>query len=174
MKRLLFTIAIIAIVFPCTSHAQSFGVWHSGVTDTGDAFYAATINDSGNLLGQYCYPSKGNCIWLLGMRTACEEGAQYPVLANSDAGSSHINVYCSAKLDNGMYRYVFSEHDAIDKIITKGLKVGFAVPLQSDQFRVVRFDLNGSSRAITKMLNLVEKAQNKSSLKETGTRDQDL
>jgi hypothetical protein len=167
-------LSFLFVVVSSASHAQSSDTWTTGVTDSGEMLYAATINDSGNLLGEYCSPSTGNCIWLLGMSTACKEGDQYPILANSDAGAAHIMVYCSAKLDNGLYRYVFTEFDSINNIVTKGLRVGFAVPLQADQFRVVRFDLSGSNRALALMLEAAQKAQKKPTSKPTGTRDQDL
>lgn len=172
---LLLSIFTILITFHNSSNAQSRDEWFTGVTDSGDKlFYAATMNESGNILGQYCDPSTGNCIWLLGMSTVCKEGDQYPVLANSDASSAHILVYCSARLDNGHYRYVFTEFDVINNIVMKGVRVGFAVPLQADQFRVVRFNLSGSNRAIASMRAAAEKIQKKSSSKSTGTKDQDL
>lgn len=130
------------------AQAEQAGAWTTGVTNDGEAVYAATVNDSGNVLGQYCFPGADSCIWFLGMRTACEEGSTYPVLANSDSGAAHISVYCSDQVDAGLYRYVFSEFDQIDELVRKGMRVGFAVPLQSDNFRVVRFDLTGSVRAL--------------------------
>jgi hypothetical protein len=172
VKKLVATAYL--VIAPCISYAETFGSWMTGVTDTGDGLYAATQNDSGNLLGQYCFPSEGNCIWLLGMATACKEGDQYAVLANSDAGAGHLNVYCSAKLDNGLYRYVFLEFDAIQNIVTKGMRVGFAVPLEGDQFRVVRFDLGGSNRALAVMRSAAEQIQKQMPSRATGTRDQNL
>lgn len=174
--ELLLTVGVV-VLFTATSgvsRAQSFGTWTTGATDSGDFLYAATINDSGNLLGEYCSPSTGNCMWLLGMSTACKEGDQYPVLANSDAGAAQISVYCSAKLDNGQYRYVFTEFDAINNLVTKGLRVGFAVPLQADQFRVIRFDLGSSNQALELMRQTAQAVQKNSPSRTTGTRDQNL
>lgn len=156
------------------SAAQAADTWDTGVTDDGEALYAATVNDSGNLLGQYCVLSSGNCAWLLGMVTGCKEGDSYPVLANSDAGSSHIYVQCSAQLDNGLYRYVFNDFEEIDDLVKKGLRVGFAVPLQGDQFRVVRFDLGGSNRALALMQGALAQANRGRSSRSANTRDQDL
>lgn len=168
MKNLLFAIIII-IVLPI----QSFGAWTTGITNEGNLYYAATVNDSGNLLGEYCSPDTGDCIWILGIASACKEGDQYPVLGNSDVGSAHITVYCSAKLDNGLYRYVFSKFDDINDLIIKGLKVGFAIPLQADQFRVIRFDLGDSNRAINAMnAAVVEQTKKKVTPKTSGTKDE--
>ncbi|MGB4294144.1 MAG: hypothetical protein WBJ16_00725 [Smithellaceae bacterium] len=173
-QLLLLSIIVIILSVHYTVQAESFGEWFTGITDSGELIYATTINDSGNLLGQYCAPSTGNCVWLLGMSTACKEDDQYPVLANSDVGAVHITVRCDAKLDKGLYRYVFTDFDIMNNIVTKGLRVGFAVPLQADQFRVVRFDLNGARRAITLMRAAAEEAHQKASSKTSGTKDQNL
>lgn len=176
MRLVLLCLAsIAAIVSNGYSYAESFGEWHTGATESKEKlFFAITVNDSGNLLGQFCSPDTGNCIWLLGMSASCNEGDQYPVLTNSDKGAAHILVYCDTKLDNGLYRYVFTDFDTINDFVMKGSKIGFAVPLQSDQFRVVRFNLVGSNRAITVMRSIAEKAQKRLPSKNTGTRDQNL
>ena len=145
MKKL-FIIVIIIMALP----SHSFGEWLNGVTDDGESYYAATMNDSGNILGLYCYPASDNCIWLLGMSTACKEGDQYLVLSNSDKGSSPITLYCHRKLTNNVYSYAFTDFDLINNIVTKGIRVGFAVPLESDQFKVIRFNLSSSNVELQK------------------------
>ena len=149
-----FSITVVSLLLNNFTNAQqSFGAWITGETDSNKTgvklYFAATTNDSGNLLGQYC--GAENCIWLLGMNSSCQSGDSYPVLTNSNKGSIPLYVHCDAKLDNGLYRYVFSNFDAINELIIKGTRIGFAFPLQSDEFRVVRFDLTGSSRAISTM-----------------------
>jgi hypothetical protein len=105
------------------------------------------------------------------MSTACKEGDQYPALANSDAGSVPVTVYCSAKVDEGRYRYIFTDFKTIDNIVAKAIRVGFAVPLQGDEFRVLHFDLSGSTRAITQ---LQAELQKRVPPKRAGTKDQVL
>jgi hypothetical protein len=174
-----FLLSLMAI-WPQWSSAETYGAWSVDVTNDGEAIYAATVNDSGNLLGQYCFPAEGNCIWLVGMSSACDEGDKYPVLANADTGASHISVYCSTQLKDGLYRYVFSEFDEIDAIVKNAMRVGFAVPLQDDRFKVVRFDLNGSNEAIALLRAAAEKAKEdsssdrKSSKNPKTTKDQSL
>jgi hypothetical protein len=173
MKNLLFIIIAISIVLPKAALTQS-GKWFTGVSDSGDAYYASTINESGNLLGQYCFPVEGNCFWLVGLNTACKEGAKYPILVNSDTGAAHMTMYCSAQLKSGLYRYIITEFDAMNTVVTKSIRIGFALPLQSDQFRVIRFDLSGSNSAISQMINAAKQAQGRSSSGTAGTKDQDL
>ncbi|MGQ7957099.1 hypothetical protein ACUTAF_05160 [Pseudomonas sp. SP16.1] len=173
MRSVGFIIAL-SIFATNASTTEWFGEWATGETEAGTYLYAATVNDSGNLLGQYCSPSDGKCIWLLGMASACKEGDHYPILANSDVGARHIYVYCSERRNNNLYNYVFTDFDAIQEIVTKGIIVGFAVPLQSDKFRVIRFDLAGSNRAILSMQAAVEKAQRAAPSKDSGTEDFEL
>lgn len=168
MRRLWLPGLLLWLVLP--AQADSIGAWTTGVTNDGGAVYAATVNDSGSLLGQYCFPGEGGCIWFLGMGTSCEEGARYPVLANSDSGATHISVYCSAQVENGLYRYVFTEFDAIDELVKKASRVGFAVPLQSDNFKVIRFDLVGSNRALEVLATAVAKLQESAKTKPSPTR----
>jgi uncharacterized protein YqjF (DUF2071 family) len=137
---------------------------------------AGTLNDSGALFGEFCFPESGSCVWLLGMSTICKEGDKYPVLANSDAGSEHLEIYCDQQLDDGLYRYVFANFDAVDDLVKKGTRIGFAIPLQVDQFKVVRFLLNGATPAITSMREIAEKKVNPQKIKpkKNGTSDQYL
>jgi len=177
MKKMLVTAVAavgLSLAWFSPAQAQSFANWSSGTVTTGDAMYAITINDSGNALGQYCFPASESCVWLLAMSTTCDEGDQYPVLANSDVGAAYLQVYCSRKLDNGLQGYAFTQFDAVNAIVTKGSTVGFAIPLKGDQFRVVRFSLAGSNRAISTMRAEAQRAQKILPPKYTGTRDIDL
>ena len=150
---------------------QISGSWTAGVDKTSGFFYASTINDSGALLGEYCYLSSKSCIWILGMDTACKERHQYPVLVNSDFKVVQLEVLCNAKLESGIHRYVFTNFNAIDDIVMKGLRVGLAFPLKGVQFKVVYFNLAGSKSAINIMKNSFENAT-KPSAPQAGTKDQ--
>jgi hypothetical protein len=67
----------LALATPGSAQQTSFGDWRVGTTPTPphDSLYAATINDSSNILGQYCYPAKGSCLWLLTLPMRCTNGA---------------------------------------------------------------------------------------------------
>lgn len=130
---------------------ETYGSWSVALGDNSEFIYAATMNDSGALLGQFCYPDSGKCLWMLGMKTTCETGSEYPVLANTDTGAIQLKITCSGPLSNGFYLYAFTEFDAVDAAVAGGTRIGFAVPLQTDQFRVVRFLLSGAAAAIARM-----------------------
>lgn len=165
-----FAVACFLTIYCTTGRAAVFGEW---ATDfSGPEFvYAFTTNDSGGVLGQYCYFSSGNCIWLISMSSGCEEGHDYPVLANSDAGASQVMVYCSSKME-GQFVYVFRDFEAIDKLVKDGHKMGFAVPLQEDRFTVVRFHLDGAGAALSSMRSFFK--QHSKSKPADSTKDQDL
>lgn len=163
-------IIVLLLILTCGSaFGAEFGKWF---TDTkSDKFlYAATMNDSGSLLGQFCFFPGGSCVWLIGMDTSCNSGDEYTVLANSDAGSAPLKVLCDGQLENGQFRYVFGDFEQIDGLVKKGTRIGFAVPLQTDEFRVVRFPLNGARESIAIMRSIAERRTTSS----PGTKDQTL
>ncbi|MCX8004722.1 MAG: hypothetical protein N2688_07160 [Burkholderiaceae bacterium] len=122
--------------------------WQAGVVDGGGGHYAATVNESGHAFGQYCFVNDGLCYWILVLATTCREGERYPVLVNSDAGASSHEILCLGPFrvaGRELWRYAFVDFNAIDSVVRSGLRIGIALPLQSDQFRVVRFDLPRSN-----------------------------
>lgn len=82
-----------------SARAEYTGDW---ADDTyADGFYAATVNDSGGVLGQYCNTAKGTCFWLIALKTGCKEESRYPVLVNSDDGARNLEIYCDGEYKNG-------------------------------------------------------------------------
>lgn len=165
------------VLGPCimsAAIAQTYGSWTVDTADDKSYLYAATANDSGNVLGEYCYPQQGSCVWILGMATSCEENHTYPMLANADVGAQHLEVVCRGQLPSKLYQYVFTKFDDIDRIVKQGSKVGFAIPLQEDQFRVVRFLLVGATAAIKNMRATATGMNSGHHKQSTGTADQDI
>jgi hypothetical protein len=150
--------------------AQSYGDWFVE-TSKATYFYAVSVNDSGNVLGQFCFPGDGSCIWLIGMKPSCKSGARYPVLANSDAGAVHLEVLCDGQLESGLYRYAFTSFDNVDNMVRQSSRVGFAIPLEEDQFRVVRFNTRGGAAALSAMRSAAERRTKPVG---RGTRDEKL
>ncbi len=146
---------LLASVLACLSPAASadtenFGNWMVGTIEGGEGFFAATVNDSNAVLGQYCYLESGDCLWLLATSTNCEEGERYPVLVNADGGSAQLELVCR-KLGKKP-RYIFTNFDAIDKSVRSSSKyIGFAFPLQSGLFSVDRFLLDGAVESLLRM-----------------------
>lgn len=152
MKKIIGAGIIFTTIFSNKAFAEIFGSWFTGISDDGQAVYAATMNDSGNVFGEYCFPEDGNCVWLIGISAMCKTGDQYPVLANTESAASHITVKCGAKVSKDLYSYVFTDFNALKELVMKNVRIGFAIPMQSDNFKVIRFDLTGSNQAIERML----------------------
>ncbi len=169
LMRKFLAVCVGALTFSCAS-AQTVGDWTYSLRDP---FYAATINDSGNVFGQWCDLDDRSCFYLVAFPTRCEEDDKYPVLINSDKGSFSTTLICRGKLKNrNLYRYVFANFDQIDGLAKSAQRVGVAIPLEGDEFRVIRFSLVGASVALTAMRAAGDRAVPASDRR--GTRDQNL
>lgn len=127
-----------------------FGDWQVSYTDDKNWILAITINDSGNSFGKICQLSKGKCYWTFTASFPCKIGdTGFPLLANANEdGAASVDVVCSGKTGDDSYRYIFTNWKAIESLIQKSTRIGFAVPMQSDNFTVVRFSLDGMAKSI--------------------------
>jgi hypothetical protein len=158
VRKLTFLFALIWLaVAPHATYAQVFGNWAADLEDT-EFVSAVTANDNGHMLGQFCSLADNTCYWVLRLSTQCEENHRYPVLANSDAGAASLEVLCTGAVDSGDYAYVFTDFEQVEKLIRDSkTRVAFALPMDEDQFRVIRFDLRGAEPAISKMRETAQK-----------------
>jgi len=161
---------VLASSMGTSAHSQdrTIGDWISGRMESNEGVYAGTMNDSKGILGQYCFSNSGDCIWLLANKTNCEEGSEYSVLVNSEAGALSTRVYCFK--NEGEPRFAFADFKSIDNAIRNASNIGIAFPLQSGTFKVSRFSLNGAAKALDHMRNAASKAVGKKAT----TRDQTL
>jgi hypothetical protein len=155
LQTLVSLILLLSIANPSSAESQ-FGSWLAGPTDDYGGVYAATVNKSGALLGQYCLSETGECIWLLGNDIGCEEDSSIPALGNTDGGAFGLTISCLKV--NGKSRYVVKEFHLINAAIANSSKLTIAFPLQSGLFQVNRFSLDGAERAISYMRGVSEKA----------------
>lgn len=153
-------VVLFLLLAPLHSQAELFGSWMTGSSDDGSTRYAVTINESGSILGEYCATDDGTCFWILGTDTACEPETTTPIIANSDRGAVHLMLECDQQVKTDAYRYLFGDFDAIRSSVTNGAtRIGFALPLKSDTFKVVRFDLTGVVEALEKLRRDIEQVQ---------------
>lgn len=163
------TLFVLLSKFAPHANAQQFGAWSVGPMSDNEGVYAATLNDSNGVLGQYCYKDDGNCLWILANTINCDEKSQYPILVNSDAGATNMQLLC-VKV-SGKPRYAFMNFSDIDGLIKQSSYIGFAFPMASGQFQVSRFKLNGANKAISYMRDIAEKIVSPSS---SNTKDKRL
>lgn len=146
--------AAVLCAVPASAQEKRFGAWAVGTMKENAGAFAATVNDSGGLLGQYCYREREQCVWLLSNDIGCEDGAKYPVLVNADSGAATTQIVCMKV--SGKPMYAFAEFDLIDGIVRQADWVGFAFPMASGQFRVSRFALEGAASAVEFMRKVMD------------------
>jgi hypothetical protein len=150
--RMRISLFFAAFVFPFAVQAQAtFGHWTTGEIQNNAGLYAATMNDSGALLGEYCFNATKVCQWKVGVDSVCEKGAEYPVLANTDKGAASFILVCDGQQTNGLYAFTFKNWKDLEGMIKAGERLGIATPMQIDQFKVFRFQLDGLNAAIKSM-----------------------
>ena len=132
------------------AYAGQYGNWVSGVMEGNEGYFAASINDSNGVFGQYCYAESDACIWILATDIDCKEERRYPNLVHADYGAEQLEIVCR-KLGKTP-RYIFMDFDKINATITRSKSyVGFAFPLESGLFQVNRFLLDGADEAMKAM-----------------------
>jgi hypothetical protein len=118
---------------------------------SGDEYaYAATFNEDGRVLGQYCYFDNETCYYLVNLGTNCEKDSEYPSILNSDAGVTEVKLICGHKYKSGNVFFI-KPFDEVNDLIRKAKTVGFAIAMESGKFKVVRYSLSGSTYAIEMM-----------------------
>ena len=154
--------ALVLTFSSAPSLSQQIGSWRIDLNEylkrQSDNIYAATLNDSENVFGQFCYPAEGSCMWILGISTGCQDKSTYPVLASTEAGAISLEVICFGKYADRYYRYAFADFDKVDSLVRAGTRIGIVFPLKgAGEFKAIRFDLNGAIEAIDKMRSAAEK-----------------
>jgi len=129
---------------------QTFKDWTVTVTDDRSIVVAATLSDSGSVFGEFCRFGDANCYWFLVIDSACDladKSPSYGALVNTSAGSAYLQMSCDGKTNDGKHRFLVSNWSDLERVIKGAEKVGFALPLAPDQFKVVRFSLKGQKNA---------------------------
>jgi hypothetical protein len=166
----LVLVAVFFLLHSVAASAQQFESWVVGAMDSDEGYYAATVNDSSGVLGQYCYTESGQCLWLIATDVKCEQESKYPVLVNADGGSAETELVCLKLEDKS--RYAFADFKKIDDVIRASSSyIGFAFPMASGNFKVSRFLLDGSLKAINTMRIKAEKNVAPKSKPKRSTRD---
>lgn len=144
------TTVAIALLLSSTANAveivKSFGAWSVIKSNDNLDLIAATTNDSGNYIGFRCFSLEKKCIHVLSANTNCQDGGTYPILINSDYASLSMDAICGVNGSN--HELYLTKYDEIHNLLKKGSTIGFAIPMESGQFKVVRFSLGGSEKAM--------------------------
>jgi len=117
--------------------------------------------------GQYCFLEMESCMYLANLAVECNEDSDYPGIVNSDAGVIAVTLGCMELNDE--YYLSLSPFDDVDGLVREGSKLGIVLPLQDDEFKVVRFSLSGSAYAIDLMRAASESQMTESEAKKVPT-----
>jgi len=152
--------AVALALMPALALAAHYQDWETGVSADGSMYYALTMNDSGAAFGEWCSAGTRQCIWMVGMSAGCQGNSSYPILANTDAGAQSLTISCGGKLaGTQLWRYQFMSFMDVEHLLRDTHRIGFAIPMQADQFRVVRFSLSGAAAAVSSMQAAVVEGQ---------------
>jgi hypothetical protein len=142
---LLMLVCGIAQAADFTSH----GDWGVAFSKDRTQVLAVVVNQSNDVLGEFCFFDGGKCYWAVGNKTQCKEGDSYLFLVNTDEGAVSLVGKCVG-WDNTMNTY---DYEFDWKGIEGALKdshataVAFAMPLTNTQINVIRFSLKGITEA---------------------------
>lgn len=154
-------LAVIPLLIPSVGFSAGVlhGDWRSDFSEDALMTEAFTINSSGSVFGMIFLVSNDVCSFYVSTQTTCEEGASSSVLINTDAGALSAEIKC-VKLGDSYYNMI-NETANVQGAVIKSKNIGIALPMESGQFKVVRFSLVGANAAIT------EAAERASSMQKT-------
>jgi hypothetical protein len=153
MKKLIFAIFAIAFSYSALANDATFGKWRVFGGKPEDPPLALTANDSDNAFGQVCSDETVACYWMiLSPKTPCNKGDSSAILVNSSSGANGLTVQCIGPVTifgKSYHRYVLSPFEDVSGIVAKSSgMISFAMAVDGGSFTVMRFDLNGSEKAI--------------------------
>lgn len=125
-----------------------FKDWISMSSDTFNM--AITMNEEESLLGQYCYFKSKKCIYQITIHIECDEGGDYPALLVVKSGSQALDLLCVTS-DSQSSTFAVIGFDEFDQVIRGQSRIGIAVGMADERFKVSRFSLKGSVKAIDHM-----------------------
>jgi len=165
--------ALLVYLSPAAFAQEKFGDWVVSAPNGEDFIFAATGNESGRVLAHSCDFRTGDCMWTLTMNMECEQDHVFAILTNVDQGAEHLSLMCiGPNREPNQYTYAFTDFEQIDHIIRNSGKISFAIPLESGEFQVSRFNIKGASAAVAKIEEIVTKrSKAPASLKNTNGRN---
>lgn len=172
MFRTILITSMLGVMATNPAFAQKrIGSWEL-VLDTPGMQVAKTVNDSGSVAGVICLTSTGACSAYVGSDLACEENGKYPMMINAPTGA-HLATATCMTIAKAQYLILEEYSTAIAAFESGGL-IGFALPMQSGKFEVLRFSTSGATAAIREAQASLARSQKPSPSAPTTTRNQTL
>lgn len=151
MSQMKYFLIIVLAILSFSSFGQTIRWLQTSANDnSGDQVAGTFSNDGKSYLVSRCFKSLNKCAIVISAPTKCEKDAEYPMLINSDDGSYHATGIC--RFNENKYEYILMPYSNILKMIDKDNgNIGFAMPLESGEFRAYRFSLLGAKKALNEM-----------------------
>lgn len=134
----------VAIFLSHSACAETIGAWQ--LYKKNDIQIAKTFNQAGSTAGVLCVVSTRDCQAYISADNACEENSRYPLMVNSSVGASNLSSTC--KTIGGVQYHFIDEFQSAVNAFESGGEFGFAMPLKSGKFVVLRFESAGATAVI--------------------------
>ncbi len=152
MRKIVCALALLACAG--ASHGQTkVGDWTVGTGDSGET-YMVTENEAGVLFGQWCGSDADSCYFQVMSTTRCGPDFESPVILNADGGAQATTLACKGTATfrgKTLYRYRVTPYAQARKIIQRGPRLGIVIPVEGDNFRLLRFPLDGAAEALSRV-----------------------
>lgn len=142
MKLLIFIFISMASI---NSSAQSSDRWRNDNTIAGVQI-AKVTNSTRSTVGVICSVDVDSCDAYLAIDVTCEQEVVTPMMINSKIGAFPVTTKCTKMGESQLL--LITEFDRVIQAFQGGGDVGFAMPMESGQFKVVRFGSTGATAAI--------------------------
>ena len=109
------------------------------------AVVALTNNESGAALGVICL-NASTCGIYFSDGVGCQEGEQYPMLANTEGGAIAVTARCKAMGDSHLL-WLDPYADIMRAMLQKHW-ISIAKPIKGGQFKTSKFSLEGCNEAL--------------------------
>lgn len=139
--------ALLLFCFSTGAPAQDYSVGNWSVLKSMSDTQIAKVINGENSTGVICFISSDSCLAYATMGSKCDDKDRYPLLINSATGAFNSLATCR-HLSSTMQILVIDEFNLMVSAFESGGEIGFASPLRSGQFKVVRFSTIGATAAI--------------------------
>lgn len=127
--------------------------WSTGASDIGEP-HASTTNEDQSVFGKVCSSDGSSCRWFIALSTPCVRGAQTPLLLNTPKEAHATTAVCEGTRPFGsqsLHLYHLTDFKYFEDLARLPGIFGVAMPLESGQFRVSRFNTAGAPAALGAM-----------------------
>lgn len=142
--------AIVCMVFSSLAAASNpveiFADWSVIQAKDSVDLIAITHNKEGSYLAFRCFVNTQKCVHVFSASFECKVGAGSPVLINTPASALSIQTTCAS--NSVVHELMVDDQSQIHEALKQGGVIGFAFPMDSGLFKVVRYSLNGAGEAM--------------------------